>query len=113
MGIEEKPAPKLRLVGADDLQPSRRFDSITRDSHLQRIRYLSRAYRLRWLVEQATFDRPGLESLEDGELVALHKDLDLALECIREGTSFVDAGLVRPKGGNDAMDDIGGVRRIG
>jgi hypothetical protein len=87
------PAPRTHLR----LQPST-FDAITRDSHLHRIRYLARAYRLRWLVDQATFDRPGLDSLEDVELVQLHQDMDRAMDCIRDGISFDEAGLLRPKG---------------
>lgn len=75
--------------------PPRRFDSITRDSHLQRIRYLARAYDLHWLVQQATFDTLGLDTLTDDELVALHADLDLAIDCMRDGTAFEEVGLVR------------------
>lgn len=100
-------------------QSVRRFDSITRASHLDRIRYLARGYGLRWLVDQAAFDRPGLESLDDDEIVQLHRDMDRAMECIREGIAFADAGLVRPltqQGGcDDEMDDWGdpGLRLAG
>lgn len=98
MGIEPRPAPVLRVVGRDEAPASRRFDSVTRDSHLQRIRYLARAYNLRWLVDQATFDRPGIDSLEDDELVALHRDLDRAIDCIRYDVCFIEAGLLRHQG---------------
>lgn len=75
----------------------RLFDAITRDSHLQRIRYLASAYKLKWLVDQETFNRSGLDSLDDHELVKLHEDMDRAMDCIRDGTPFDDAGLVRPQ----------------
>lgn len=88
-----RPQPAVRLVKAPI--PTR-FDGITRDSHLQRIRYLARGYGLRWLIDQATFDRPGLDSLEDDELVALHRDMDRAMECRRDGIPYEDADLVRP-----------------
>lgn len=91
-------APKrtpLRVVTAPSTAPPQRFDSITRESHLQRIRYLARAYDLHWLVQQATFDTLGLDTLNDDELLALHADLDLALDCISEGTAFEEVGLVR------------------
>lgn len=106
MGLEQRQAPRLRLVGSEDFQQEKPlFDSVTRDAHLQRIRYLARAYDLRWLVEQATFDRPGIDNLGDQEIVALHSDLDRAMECRRDGVSFEDAGLVRPISGEHHHDD--------
>lgn len=83
--------PHLRLV--EKPAPSR-FDSITRDSCLKRIRFLRDAYRLQWLVDQATFNLPGVDSLSDDQLAALLADLERARECIAEGISFDDAGLV-------------------
>ncbi|WP_225562192.1 hypothetical protein [Pseudoxanthomonas sp. PXM04] len=50
---------------------------------------------MHWLVQQATFDTLGLDTLSDDELLALHADLDLALDCISEGTAFEEVGLVR------------------
>ena len=84
--------PNLRLI-----QPARAttFDSITRASCLARIRTLRKMYRLEWLVDQATFDRPGLESLEDPELSGLLQDCERARECIVEDIPFDDAGLIR------------------
>lgn len=116
------PAQKPNLqavVPRPQRQPVRQFDSITRASHLDRIRYLARGYGLRWLVEQATFDRPGLDSLDDDEIVQLHRDMDRAMECIREGVAFADAGLVKSlteQGGDDyEMDGWGdpGLRLAG
>lgn len=91
------PAPKrtnLRVV-RDAANTPPRFDSATRASHLQRVRYLARAYDLQWLVLQATFGQTGLDALSDDELLALHADLDLAIDCISEGTAFEEVGLVR------------------
>lgn len=102
--------PTLRAVPKPRKQPERRFDAITRASHLDRIRYLARGYGLRWLVDQATFNRPGLDTLDDDELVQLHRDMDRAMECLREGVSFIDAELVRPlttQGEADELDDWG------
>lgn len=120
MGLPERPRPALRVVDEREFhsQP-RTMDAVTRDAHMQRIRYLARGYNLRWLVDQATFDRPGLEHLEDHEIVSLHKDLDRAMECRRDGVSFEDAGLVRPlsrqEGAEDEVDAWGdpGFRLVG
>lgn len=104
------PKPALSLASKPRPQPARRFDSVTRSSHLDRIRYLARGYGLGWLIDQATFDRPGLESLDDDEIVKLHRDMDRAMECLREGVAFVDAELVRPltqQGCDDEMDSWG------
>jgi hypothetical protein len=72
---------------------------------------LARGYGLGWLIDQATFDRPGLETLEDDEIIALHRDMDRAMECRRDGISFEDADLVRPQstpeGVEYEMDDWG------
>lgn len=62
---------------------------------LQRIRFLRRAFRLDWMVQQAAFNRGGVDSLEDQELAALLRDMERARACIREGIALEDAGLVR------------------
>lgn len=82
--------PRLRLVttAAPTL-----YDSITRDCCLKRIRFLARAFRLQWLVEQAAFNTGGVDCLEDPELQALLTKLERARECIAEGISFEDADL--------------------
>lgn len=89
--------PELSIVPPAVARRPKLFDSVTRDCHLQRIRYLAMGYGLTWLVEQATFDRAGLDDLEDQELIALHEDMDKAMECRREGIAFDDVGLVRPQ----------------
>ncbi|MPS35036.1 MAG: hypothetical protein FH747_00950 [Stenotrophomonas sp.] len=62
------------------------------------IRSLTRAYRqfgFQLLVDQATIGCAAIEDLPDAELVALHRDLDRARECIADGVTFEDAGLLR------------------
>ncbi len=85
---------RLRLA-AVDAAPDRLFDSITRDSILKRVRFLARTYRLQWQVDQATFDLPGVDTLEDAALSSLLSDMEKARECLAEGVSFEEAGLVR------------------
>ena len=66
-----------------------------------RIRRLQRMYGLQWLVEQETFNTPGLDSLEDAQLSALLQQVERARECLVDGTGFDDAGLVQ-----NTADDI-------
>ncbi|WP_434029162.1 hypothetical protein [[Pseudomonas] boreopolis] len=75
------------------------MDDITRESHLRMIRSLVRAYRgfdFGLLVDQATIGKTGLDGLTDNEVIQLHRDLARARECLQEGTSFEEAGLLRP-----------------
>lgn len=62
---------------------------------LTRIRRLQKAYGLQMIVEQATFNRCGLDVLEDAEISALLQQMERARECLAEGMSFDDAGLIR------------------
>lgn len=88
----ERSRPKLRLI-----QPARptRFDAITRDCCIRRVRDLQRLYGLGWLVRQETFDRAGIETLEDDELSSLLKTMEQAAECCREGVPLEDVGFIR------------------
>ena len=98
-GLKDSPAakPDLRIVAS---RPEKSlFDAITRDAHLKRIRYLARAYRLRWLVDQETFHVAALECLEDAELSKLLADMERARECMSDDVSFEEAGLVRSRAG--------------
>ncbi|RZZ90629.1 hypothetical protein [Pseudoxanthomonas winnipegensis] len=78
-----------------------RLDSIERESHCKMIRH----FRRRWgvcmqvLIDQACFGLPGLESLGDDELIQLHKDLERAQDCMRDGVNFEDAGLLKSRYG--------------
>lgn len=101
-GAQEK--PKLRLVARDELarlvqaKAAAGMDAITRDSHLRMIRQLRKSYQglgFELLVAQATLGKIGVEGLNDDELIALHRDLDRARECIRDNVTFEEAGLVR------------------
>ena len=89
---ENRVRPKLRLVPAP---PASAFDSITRDSILRRIRFLSRSYSLQWLIDQETFNQPSIECLNDDQLSMLLKLMERARECVTEGIPFEDADLVR------------------
>lgn len=84
--------PKLRVITTP--KPAI-FDSITRNSILARIRRLQKEYRLHMLVEQATFNRPGLDCLDDIELSKLLQDMERGRECLVDGVAFDDAGLIR------------------
>lgn len=92
----EREKPKLRLIELP-ARPQREIglDWIAREAHYKRIRYLAGAYRLQWLVEQATFHCCNIEDLSDDELIALHRDLDRARECPEDDVSYQDRGLVR------------------
>lgn len=84
--------PKLRLV----VPPTPRLlDTISRDLHERRIVHLKRAYGLGWLVDQECFNVPNLFALEDCDLIRLHGMMERARECVADGVSFDDVGLVR------------------
>jgi hypothetical protein len=88
----EKAKPKLRVVTAP--KPSL-FDSITRESVLKRVRFLRDRWHMQCLVDQATFNVPNLDCLEDADLVQLLHDMERARECRGEGIDWEEAGLIR------------------
>lgn len=92
--------PNLRLVTTEVA----RFDAITRESILRRVRFLARSYQLQWLVDQHTFNVPNIDCLDDHAMPALLNDLEKARECITDGVSFEDAGLIR-----SSMQDLEGL----
>ncbi|QWP79382.1 hypothetical protein J5226_12790 [Lysobacter sp. K5869] len=57
--------------------------------------HLRDRYGLRILVDQATFGRAGLNNLSDDDLVQLYNDLHTARECVDDGLSLEEAGLIR------------------
>lgn len=103
MGIGPKPKRKLELVRPGKplpLQPRNGMDAVTRDVIYARIRDLSRLYQLGWLVRQETEHVSGaLECLTDFDLRSLRDKMERARECVVEGISFDDAGLIRCQGG--------------
>lgn len=98
----KKPArPHLRLVQPAALAVSDRMDAITRESHLKLIGHIRRRWGrpMQELIDQACFGVTGPEQLGDEDLVALHRDLERAQECMRDGVTFEDAGLLRSRYG--------------
>lgn len=89
------PRPHLRLVNSDPVV--RRMDDLTRDSHCRMIRHLRRrwGFPMQMIIDQAVFGLAGVEQLDDEALIQLHRDLERAQDCIRDGISFEDAGLLR------------------
>lgn len=75
--------------------PRTLFDSITRNACIARIRFLSRRYQLGWLIDQEMFDTPGVECAPDERVAAVLKTLENARECLAQGISLEDAGIIR------------------
>jgi len=76
------------------------MDEVMRQSHYRMIRSLTRAYRqfgFQLLVDQATMGKSGVDDLSDDELIGLHRDLDRARECLQDGITFEEAGLLRSR----------------
>ena len=91
------PQPALRVVAE---QP-RRMDDLHRESHCRMIRHFRRNWGppMQQLIDQACFGLAGIEQLSDDDLVQLHKDMERAMDCMRDGISFEDAGLLRARYG--------------
>lgn len=87
--------PNLRLVECHP-PPSTRLDALTRESHCKMIRHIRwrRGRATQLIIDQACFGLAGIEQLDDDRLVALHRNMERAEDCIREGVSFEDAGLI-------------------
>ncbi len=84
--------PQLRAI---DGTPRRQtLDAITRAFCIRRIRFLSKSYGLPWLVDQHLLNAPGLESMGDSELSTLLREMERARECITNGISLEDAGII-------------------
>lgn len=88
-------SPKLALAASDGAVVT---DPITREFRLRRIRWVAKYYKLRWLIDQHSFGIKKLEDLDDCKLLDLHRDMEKARECMDEGVSVVDAGLIRHMG---------------
>jgi len=92
----ERQTPAEMLAAAQT-----RMDVLVRESHCRMIRHLVRRWggQMQVVVDQACFGLAGIEQLPDDDLVQLHKDLERAQDCIRDGISFEDAGILRSRYG--------------
>lgn len=90
--------PRLQVVKP---HPPPGMDAWTRESHCKMIRHLRRrwGFAMQVIIDQATFGLSSIEDLEDEALIQLHRDLERAQDCMREGISFEDAGLLRSQFG--------------
>lgn len=84
----------LRPVVQESRSRWKTRDSVTRECMLRRIRWLRRHYPVAVLIDQATFNLPGIDALDDDEIVNLLATLEQARECAAEGISFEEAGLI-------------------
>lgn len=93
--------PKLAIVPSDPSPAAVGMDAIERESHCRMIRHIRRrwGFPMQVLIDQACFGVAGLESLQDDQLVQLHKDLERAQDCMRDGVTFEDAGLLKARYG--------------
>ncbi|MEN5285553.1 hypothetical protein ABE494_06340 [Stenotrophomonas lactitubi] len=92
---EPRPAPVL------ETWPAVRMDVVLRESHCRMIHHFHRRWGapMKLLIDQACFGFMGIEQLPDDDLIQLHKDLERAEDCMRDGVSFEDAGLLRSRYG--------------
>lgn len=93
--------PQLQIVGAAAAAPVRRMDAVERDSRIRWMRALARAYRgfgMDLIVKQAMVGRRWMEDMTDDELIELHRNMDRARECLSDGVTFEEAGLLRSHG---------------
>lgn len=86
----------LRVVRAE--APPRTMCDVTRASHIRVINHHRKWYGLQLLVDQACIGYAGIDQLPDDVLLQLHHDIDRARDCVREGVSWEDAGLIRACG---------------
>lgn len=74
------------------------MDGVTRESHIRMISSLSQYYRpqgIELIVNQALIGKSNLSDLSDEELVDLLHAIDRARDCINDGISFEEAGLMK------------------
>lgn len=74
------------------------MDVVTRESHIRLIGSLRKYYRpygIELIINQALIGKGRLNDLCDEELVELLRVIDRARECISDGVSFEEAGLIR------------------
>lgn len=92
--------PALRIVGnVVSLPAATRMDDIERESRFRWIQALAKAYRpLDLIVKQAMIGKRYMSDLTDEELLDLHRDIDRGRECMNDGITFEEAGLLRSRG---------------
>lgn len=91
------PIPSLSIVPTEPA----RMDYLHRESHCRMIRHIRRRWGMpmQQIIDHACFGLAGIEQLPDDDLIQLHKDLERAQECMMDGVSFEDAGLLRSRYG--------------
>lgn len=99
-GLRPRGEPNLYVVPGG-VPPDVGLHELERESHCKMIRHLRRrlGYAGQLLIDQATFGVSGIEQLSDDVLVQLHRDMERAMECVQEGISFEDAGLIKSRFG--------------
>lgn len=95
-GLKPRHEVKMRLIEGGAGAPQK-MHPLDRESHCRMIRHFRRALGAagQMLIDQAIFGLGGIEQLGDDGLISLHQDMEKAMECVREGISFEDAGLIR------------------
>jgi len=95
--------PDGKQTGTTDTKAQKpaRMDYLYRESHFRMIRHIRRRWgcSMQVIIDQACFGLAGIEQLPDDQLIQLHKDLERAQECMRDGVSFEDAGLLKNRYG--------------
>lgn len=99
-GLRPHGEPSLYVVPGG-VPPDPGMHELERESHSRMIRHFRRrlGYAGQLLMDQATFGVSGIECLDDASLVQLHRDMERAMECVQEGISFEDAGLIKSRFG--------------
>jgi hypothetical protein len=95
-GLKPRADVTLRVIGGGGASPHK-MHPLDRESHCRMIRHFRRTLGAsgQMLIDQAVFGLGGIEQLSDESLISLHQDMEKAMECVREGISFEDAGLIR------------------
>lgn len=98
-GKRAKVRPTLYAVPVPPVSAG--LDDLTRASHCKMIRHIRRGWGqpMQQLIDQACFGLAGIEQLPDDALIDLHRDLERAQDCMRDGVTFEDAGLLRSRYG--------------
>lgn len=91
----EKAKPKLRLILPESAKDPTALTEERRAWLVRRIRFAANQCGAPWLIDQALDGAESLETMTDAGLQRLHLDCEKALQCLLDGVSFMDAGLVR------------------